>query len=107
MRTPCLVLLAPVPDNGVSIFGTNLQTAPSFKPPSDGFLARFKSSWTGNYSIFSWADKGRWESVQTQNRQVTRQGEWFRIGFEPLFVDYTQRGTWFVVISLLEVSTKR
>ncbi|CAM9953326.1 unnamed protein product, partial [Ectocarpus sp. 4 AP-2014] len=67
-----------------------------------GFLSRFKSSWAENYSLFSWADKGQWETVQTPNRNITREGDWFRIGFEPVFVDYTKRGTWFIVISLVE-----
>ena len=69
-----------------------------------GFLSRFKSSWTEDYSLFSWADKGKWETVQMADREVSREGDWFRIGFEPVFVDYTKRGTWFVVISLVEVS---
>ncbi|CAM9523853.1 unnamed protein product [Ectocarpus sp. 6 AP-2014] len=67
-----------------------------------GFLSRFKSSWAENYSLFSWADKGQWETVQAPNRNITREGDWFRIGFEPVFVDYTKRGTWFIVISLVE-----
>ena len=70
---------------------------------SGGFLSRFKTSWTKNYSLFSWADKGQWETVQMENREVSRQGDWFRIGFEPVFVDYTKRGTWFIMISLIEV----
>lgn len=30
-------------------------------------------------------------------------GDWFRIGFEPLFADFTQSGSWFAVYALLEV----
>eukprot|EP00903_Cladosiphon_okamuranus_P021834 g20077.t1 len=67
-----------------------------------GFLSRFKTSWTEDYSLFSWADKGQWETVQVADREASREGDWFRIGFEPVFVDYTKRGTWFVVISLVE-----
>lgn len=26
------------------------------------------------------------------------------IGFEPIFVDYTQRGSWFILIQLMQVS---
>lgn len=66
-------------------------------------MSRFKSSWTEDYSLFSWADKGQWETVQTENRQLSREGDRFRIGFEPVFVDYTKRGTCFVMISLVEV----
>lgn len=57
-----------------------------------------------DYSLFSWADKGQWETVQTPGRYVSRDGDWFRIGFEPIFVDFTKRGSWFIVISLLSVS---
>lgn len=67
------------------------------------FISKFKSSWKDDYSLFSWADKGQWETVQTGDRQVSREGDWFRIGFEPVFVDYTKSGTWFIVISLMEV----
>ena len=70
---------------------------------SGGFFSRFKSSWSEDYSLFSWADKGQWETVKTENRQLSREGDWFRIGFEPVFVDYTKRGTWFVMVSLVEV----
>lgn len=68
-----------------------------------GFLARLRTSWTEDYSLFSWADKGQWETVQTASSGVSREGDWFRIGFEPVFVDYTKSGTWFLVISLVEV----
>ena len=70
---------------------------------SGGFLSRLKRSWAEDSSLFSWADRGQWETVQTVNRQVRREGDWFRIGFEPVFVDYTKRGTWFIVITLVEV----
>ena len=39
-----------------------------------------------------------------EDREVRRAGDWFRIGFAPVFVDYTKRGTWFIVILLVEVS---
>lgn len=71
------------------------------------FISRFKSSWKEDYSLFSWADKGQWETAQTGDRQASREGDWFRIGFEPVFVDYTKSGTWFVVISLVEVRFAR
>ncbi|CAM9192533.1 unnamed protein product, partial [Hapterophycus canaliculatus] len=66
-----------------------------------GVLSRIKSSWVEDLSLFSWADKGQWETVQTPNRLVRRDGDWFRIGFEPVFVDFTKRGSWFIVISLV------
>ena len=69
-----------------------------------GFCLRFKSSWRRGSSMFSWADKGQWETVTTSgDLDVIRDGDWFRIGFEPVFVDYTKAGTWFILISLVEV----
>lgn len=66
-------------------------------------MSRFTSSLTESNSLFAWADKGQWETVETENRRISREGDWFRIGFEPIFVDYTKLGTWFIVISLVEV----
>lgn len=68
-----------------------------------GVLARVRTSWRNEYSFFSWADKGQWETVETQDGQVQRDGDWFRIGFEPVFVDYTKRGTWFLLATLIQV----
>ncbi|CAM9789606.1 unnamed protein product [Ectocarpus fasciculatus] len=97
-------LLVRVRPNVLLIFKTYAEDGTNGDAPSraGGFLSRFKSSWADNYSLFSWADKGQWETVQTPDRQVSREGDWFRIGFEPVFVDYTKRGTWFIVISLVE-----
>lgn len=72
---------------------------------SGSFLPKLKASLTDNYSLFSWADKGQWETVPAGNNQINREGDWFRIGSEPMFVDYTKSGTWFVIISLLEVGS--
>lgn len=68
-----------------------------------GFAARVKTSLKEDHSMFSWADKGQWESVETSDTDVKRERDWFRIGFEPLFVDFTKNGSWFVVYSLVEV----
>lgn len=53
--------------------------------------------------MFSWADKGRWETVDVQDPQTRRDGDRFRIGFEPIFVDYTKSGVWFVGFFLVQV----
>lgn len=81
-----------------------------FKPcsPEEGsdsrsFALRLRASWTEGQSIFSWADKGRWQSVDTSDDDTRREANRFRIGFEPVFVDFTKTGTWFVVISLAQV----
>ena len=44
--------------------------------------------------MFAWADKGEW--VSKNDEDVDLDSRRFRIGFEPLFVDYTQRGTLYV-----------
>lgn len=69
------------------------------------FRSRFTTSWR-QHSLFSWADKGQWEATTTRsvNQELHREWNWFRIGFEPMFVDYTKSGTWLVPISLIEVS---
>lgn len=79
------------------------------RPPGEapagglGLLARFHTSLRDDSSLFSWADKGQWETVDTTDREVRREGNWFRIGFEPAFVDYTKRGVWFMIVNLVEV----
>ncbi|CAM9886855.1 unnamed protein product [Ectocarpus sp. 12 AP-2014] len=97
-------LLVRVRPNVLLIFKTYAEGGTIGDAPSrgGGFLSRFKSSWAENYSLFSWADKGQWETVQTPARQISREGDWFRIGSGPVFVDYTKSGTWFIVISLVE-----
>ena len=47
-----------------------------------------------------------WHTVETADEEQWREGNWFRIGFEPLFVDFTKSGTWFVIFSLFKVSTR-
>lgn len=54
-------------------------------------------------SLFAWADKGRWKTVQTADEDARRDADWFRIGFEPLYADFTQAGSWFIVYTLIEV----
>lgn len=68
-----------------------------------GFAAKVKTSLKEDHSMFSWADKGQWESVETSDTEVKQERDWFRIGFEPLFVDFTKKGSWFVVYTLIEV----
>lgn len=67
------------------------------------FGAKVRTSLEQDHSMFVWADKGQWESVQTTDRKAQRERDWFRIGFEPLFVDFTESGAWFVVYVLVEV----
>lgn len=62
-----------------------------------------------NGSLLSLFDKGAWETVMVGDDQSekVREWDWFRIGFEPMFVDYTASGTWFVSVLLVEVSSRR
>ncbi|CAN0570525.1 unnamed protein product, partial [Laminaria digitata] len=68
-------------------------------------------------SLIAWADAGQWMTVERVHResrpeddwfQITvdegarREGDRFRIGFEPLFVDFTKAGSWFMVYSLVQ-----
>ena len=70
-----------------------------------GVISRSITGWRQNKSLFSWADKGRWHTVETSDEGLRRERNWFRIGFEPTFVDFTQSGTWFTVMFLLEVTS--
>lgn len=69
-----------------------------------GCMSRSFMSWRHDHSFFSWGDKGQWETVQTSNEDIWRKRNWFRIGFEPVFVDFTQSGACFTIIFLVEVS---
>lgn len=50
--------------------------------------------------MFEWAEKGQWTSKNDEN--VDLDSRKFRIGFEPLFVDYTQKGSLYVSFLLFE-----
>lgn len=58
------------------------------------------SAWSRGTSMFSWADKGQWISKNDENEDLDSRK--FRIGFEPLFVDYTQKGSMYVTFLLFE-----
>lgn len=60
--------------------------------------------WRNSGSLFACANKGHWETVETTDKSTRKEANWFRIGFEPLYVDFTQSGAWFVVVILAEVS---
>lgn len=45
-------------------------------------------------------------TAYTGDVEKQKLGDWFRIGFEPLFVDFTQSGSWFAVYALLEVPVR-
>lgn len=68
------------------------------------FGSKVKTSLLSNHSMFGWADKGQWESVDTPGSEGKSERDWFRIGFEPIFVDFTKNGSWFMIYTLVEVS---
>lgn len=67
------------------------------------WLSKVRKGWEEEGSLLSWANRGRWQTVETADETRRRKGNWFRIGFEPLFVDFIKSGTVFVVVSLFEV----
>lgn len=81
-------------------------SSPTSPDGRTSFVSKFQKGWKEDCSLFSWADKGQWEAIQGEHRPVSREDDWFRIGFEPVFVDYTKRGIWFIVISLVEVGLR-
>lgn len=87
VRSDALLVFTPVPEEERS--GT--------------IFARFQRSFKADQSLFSWADKGQWETAETGDERAQREGDCFRIGFEPVFVDFTKRGVWYLLISLVEV----
>ncbi|CAM9630710.1 unnamed protein product [Pylaiella littoralis] len=57
-------------------------------------------AWRTGTSMLAWADKGRW--LSKNDEEVDFDSRKFRIGFEPLFVDYTQKGTLYLTYLLFE-----
>lgn len=50
--------------------------------------------------MFKWADKGNWKSKIDEDQDLASRK--FRLGFEPLFVDYTDRGAVYMSFMLFE-----
>ena len=71
------------------------------------FLSKVIAGSKQDHSLFAWADKGHWETARLADEEERRDANWFRIGFEPLFADFTQTGSWFVVYTLVEVHTRQ
>lgn len=66
-------------------------------------FSRVKAGWKESHSLFAWADTGEWVTAERADQEARREGDSFRIGFEPIFVDYTKTGSWFMAFSLLQV----
>lgn len=67
------------------------------------FLSRIKAGVNEDHSLFGWADKGAWKTAESPDEEAKRVGDWFRIGFEPVFVDFTKTGSWFAAFALVQV----
>eukprot|EP00903_Cladosiphon_okamuranus_P021518 g19782.t1 len=72
------------------------------KTGRQSFCSRVAKGVKEEHSVFAWAKKGVWITADTEDAMKRRLIDWFRIGFEPLFADYTQSGSWFAVYTLLE-----
>ena len=68
-------------------------------------FSRVKAGWKESRSLFAWADTGEWVTAERADQEARREGDSFRIGFEPIFVDYTKNGSWFMAFSLSQVRT--
>ncbi|CAM9575765.1 unnamed protein product [Ectocarpus sp. 8 AP-2014] len=68
------------------------------------FLSKVRTGLKEDHSMFAWANTGAWETVETPDEETVREGDQFRIGFEPLFVDFTKKASWFTVYFLLEMT---
>lgn len=90
------IVFVPCDDDGDEIAGV-----PDGRPANFG--SKVKSSLLTNHNMFGWADKGQWESADTSDSETKSERDWFRIGFEPVFADFTRKGSWFMVYSLVEV----
>ncbi|CAM9800080.1 unnamed protein product [Ectocarpus fasciculatus] len=67
------------------------------------FLSKVRTSLKEDHSMLAWANTGAWETVEAADEETVREGDQFRIGFEPLFVDFTKKTSWFTVYFLLEM----
>ena len=92
----CRTMLVRVYSNVVVEF----RRLPNVHTQGRGLISRS----TNELSLFGWADKGRWHTVPTSDERLRRERNWFRIGFEPIFVTFTHSAAWFTVVFLVEVS---
>lgn len=79
------------------------QTGKSWSARVRSSASQIRNGWKEDTSFFSWANKGEWETVATADANLQKRVDSFRIGFEPLFLDFTKSGAWFVIVSLVQV----
>lgn len=104
VRPDDMIVFKPRANDDESTSSTNVAGGHLFSR-ARRFAAKVKTSLREDHSMFGWADKGRWESAETSDVNVKRERDWFRIGFEPLFADFTKNGSWFLIYTLIEVSS--
>lgn len=56
--------------------------------------------WRTGESVFSWADGGEWRSRVREDENIDARK--FRIGFEPLFVDFNKKGAIYMVFLMFK-----
>lgn len=101
VRTADHIVFKPIADDAGD------ESGGTFFSGTRSFGVKVRTSLKEDHSMFAWADKGQWKSVETSDRGVQQERDWFRIGFEPIFVDFTDKGSWFVVYTLIEVRALR
>ncbi|CAN0562417.1 unnamed protein product, partial [Ectocarpus sp. 12 AP-2014] len=94
VRPNTLIVFTPKESDDDTVDGGDAEEGQRARPAS--FLSKVRAGWEEDHSLFAWANKGTWETAETDNEGTRREGQWFRIGFEPLFVDFTKSGAWFV-----------
>lgn len=63
-------------------------------------ISGFRDGWRNGRSVFEWADKGAWRCSTSE--ELDFDGRKFRIGFEPLFVDFTKEGAVYIIFLLFK-----
>lgn len=99
----CRTFLVRVMPDALIMFEPSVEAEDSAGDGAPTFLSRIRTSLKENHSLFAWANRGAWQTVETDDEETRREGDQFRIGFEPLFVDFEKSTAWFMVYSLLEV----
>lgn len=56
-------------------------------------FSRVRTGMKESQSLFAWADAGEWVTAERSDQEAKREGDSVRIGFEPIFVDYTKTGS--------------
>lgn len=99
----CRTFFVRVMPDALILFKASVEAEGSADEGAPSFLSRVRTSLKEDHSLFAWANRGAWETVETDDEETRREGNQFRIGFEPLFVDFEKTTAWFMVYSLVEV----